>query len=133
MKRTIPVILVLLAWPVLGSAQNFDNVQITTIPVADGIYMLTGQGGNLGLSVGEDGAFLIDDQFAPLTDKILGAIAGSRPRVSSRQCLGRRRRASRRSPPWSRPGSMRCSRPSTIDGWSSIPTAAIHCGRCAGL
>ena len=75
MKRTIPVILVLLAWPVLGSAQNFDNVQITTIPVADGIYMLQGSGGNIGVSVGEDGTFIIDDQFAPLTDKIIAAIA----------------------------------------------------------
>ena len=34
-----------------------------------------GQGGNIGLSVGDDGAFLIDDQFAPLTDKILAAVA----------------------------------------------------------
>jgi len=37
--------------------------------------MLTGQGGNIGLSVGDDGVFIIDDQFAPLTEKILAAIA----------------------------------------------------------
>ncbi len=37
--------------------------------------MLTGRGGNIGLSVGDDGAFLIDDQFAPLTEKILAAVA----------------------------------------------------------
>ncbi|MCH8246039.1 MAG: MBL fold metallo-hydrolase [Bacteroidetes bacterium] len=54
--------------------QNFDDVEIQAIPVADGIYMLTGSGGNLGLSVGDEGAFLIDDQFAPLTEKILLAI-----------------------------------------------------------
>lgn len=55
-------------------AQDMSDVQIETISVADGIYMLTGQGGNIGLSVGEDGAFLIDDQMAPLSDKIMAAI-----------------------------------------------------------
>ncbi len=54
--------------------QNFDDVEIQTIQVADGIFMLSGSGGNLGLSVGEDGAFLIDDQYAPLTKKIVSAI-----------------------------------------------------------
>jgi glyoxylase-like metal-dependent hydrolase (beta-lactamase superfamily II) len=55
--------------------QDFSSVQIKTVPVAEGIYMLVGSGGNLGLSVGEDGAFLIDDQYAPLTEKILKAIS----------------------------------------------------------
>jgi glyoxylase-like metal-dependent hydrolase (beta-lactamase superfamily II) len=54
--------------------QDFSKVQIKTIPVAKGVYMLVGSGGNIGLSVGQDGAFLIDDQYAPLTDKILKAI-----------------------------------------------------------
>ncbi len=59
------------------------DVEIKTVAVAPGIYMLAGQGGNIGLFVGEDGTFLIDDQFAPLTDKILAAIksaAGDHPR-----------------------------------------------------
>ncbi len=56
-------------------AQDMSGVEIGTVQVADGVYMLTGQGGNIGLSVGEDGAFLIDDQFAPLTDKIAAAVA----------------------------------------------------------
>ena len=55
--------------------QDISTVQIETIPVAKGVYMIVGSGGNLGLSVGEDGAFLIDDQYAPLTDKILKAIS----------------------------------------------------------
>lgn len=55
--------------------QNFDNVQIQTIPVSDGLYMLVGSGGNIGVSVGEDGVFMIDDQFAPLTGKIQAAIS----------------------------------------------------------
>jgi glyoxylase-like metal-dependent hydrolase (beta-lactamase superfamily II) len=63
-----------LAAPV-AAQQNFDNVQITTQQVTDGVYMLMGSGGNIGVSVGEDGVFLIDDQYAPLTDKILAAIA----------------------------------------------------------
>ena len=55
--------------------RNFDDVTITTTEVAEGIYMLEGSGGNLGLVAGGDGAFLIDDQFAPLTEKITAAIA----------------------------------------------------------
>ncbi len=55
--------------------QDMSDVQIETIHVAGGVYMLIGQGGNIGLSVGDDGPFVIDDQFAPLTDKIRAAIA----------------------------------------------------------
>ncbi|MEM9704918.1 MAG: MBL fold metallo-hydrolase, partial [Pseudomonadota bacterium] len=59
-----------------ASAQrNFDAVEIKTTELADGIYMLEGAGGNMGLSVGADGAFLIDDQFAPLAARIKAAIA----------------------------------------------------------
>ena len=75
MKRSTPAILGLLVFPVLGSAQDFDNVQITTIPVTENIYVLQGSGGNIGVSIGDDGTFIVDDQFAPLTDKIVAAIA----------------------------------------------------------
>ena len=54
------------------SAQN--EVTIETIPISNSVYMLVGQGGNIGVSVGEDGVFVIDDQFAQLTPKILDAI-----------------------------------------------------------
>jgi glyoxylase-like metal-dependent hydrolase (beta-lactamase superfamily II) len=54
---------------------NFDTVQIRTVPLADSLYMLMGAGGNIGLSVGRDGAFLVDDQFAPLTPKIIATVA----------------------------------------------------------
>jgi len=57
-----------------ASAQNMDDVQIQTQRLTDEVYMLMGQGGNIGLSVGDDGVFVIDDQFAPLTEKILAAI-----------------------------------------------------------
>ncbi len=61
--------------PMPAAAQGMDDVEIVATEVAPGVYMLTGQGGNLGLSVGEDFAFLIDDQFAPLTEKIVAAVA----------------------------------------------------------
>ena len=75
MRRTTSAILGLLVCPALGSAQNFDNVQITTIPVTENIYVLQGSGGNIGVSIGDDGTFIVDDQFAPLTDKIVAALA----------------------------------------------------------
>ena len=53
---------------------EFNDVQIDTVKVADSIYMLTGKGGNIGVSVGKDGVFLVDDQFAPLTSKIKDAV-----------------------------------------------------------
>lgn len=54
---------------------EWDSVRVVAQPVAGGIYVITGRGGNIGLSVGNDGAFLIDDQFAPLTDRIVAAVA----------------------------------------------------------
>ncbi len=42
--------------------------------VTENIYMLVGDGGNIGVSVGEDGVFIIDDKYAPLTTKIVSAI-----------------------------------------------------------
>ncbi|MBT8233477.1 MAG: MBL fold metallo-hydrolase [Saprospiraceae bacterium] len=50
--------------------QNWDEIDIKPIKVTDNIYMLTGGGGNIGLCVGEDGIVMIDDQFAPLSEKI---------------------------------------------------------------
>ena len=60
----------------LASAQgrDFSDVEVTAHHVAGGVYYLEGAGGNIGLSVGEDGVVMIDDQFAPLTDKIVAAI-----------------------------------------------------------
>jgi glyoxylase-like metal-dependent hydrolase (beta-lactamase superfamily II) len=55
--------------------QDFSKVQIKTEKLSATTYMMTGEGGNLGLSIGEDAVFAIDDQFAPLTPKIKAAIA----------------------------------------------------------
>lgn len=61
--------------PVHAQEDQFAAVEIKTQKVAEGIYMLTGEGGNIGVSVGADGVFMIDDQFAPLSEKIKAAVA----------------------------------------------------------
>src|SRR5258707_4820481 len=58
-----------------SAQEDFSKVEIQTEKLADTVYMMTGSGGNLGVSVGEDAVFLIDAQFAPLTPKIQAAIA----------------------------------------------------------
>jgi cyclase len=66
---------VLMALPaVLGAQTNYDTVQVRPVEVAKGLHVLFGAGGNIGVSVGEDAVFIIDDQFAPLTPKIVAAI-----------------------------------------------------------
>lgn len=55
-------------------AQGAKGVEIKATDLGNGIHMLEGQGGNLGVSIGEDGVFLIDDQYAPLSGKILDKI-----------------------------------------------------------
>jgi glyoxylase-like metal-dependent hydrolase (beta-lactamase superfamily II) len=59
----------------LSAQGDMSNVEIIPHQLADGLYYLEGQGGNIGVSIGEDGVFIIDDQFAPLSGKILDAIA----------------------------------------------------------
>lgn len=59
--------------------QDFSKVEIQTSKLSDNIYMLVGAGGNIGVCVGGDGAFVIDDQFAPLTEKIKAAVAAIPP------------------------------------------------------
>jgi glyoxylase-like metal-dependent hydrolase (beta-lactamase superfamily II) len=55
-------------------AAQMDTVTIQTVPVSSGVYMLMGSGGNIGVSVGDDAVFLVDDQFAPLSAKITAAV-----------------------------------------------------------
>lgn len=64
-----------LTLPATARAQrDFSDVRIVPHHVAGTVYYLEGQGGNIGLTAGEDGVVMIDDQFAPLTDRILAAI-----------------------------------------------------------
>ena len=55
---------------------DWDAVEISTHHVAGTVHYLAGRGGNIGLSIGDDGVVMIDDQFAPLTDRIVEAING---------------------------------------------------------
>lgn len=59
---------------ILINAQNRDDVTIEITQLSDHVYMLVGAGGNIGVSVGDDGVFVIDDQYADLTPKIIAAI-----------------------------------------------------------
>jgi cyclase len=54
--------------------QDFDAVEIQTLQVRDNIYMLVGSGGNITVQIGDDGVFMVDTQYAPLSDKIVAAI-----------------------------------------------------------
>ncbi|MDO9459175.1 MAG: MBL fold metallo-hydrolase [Alphaproteobacteria bacterium] len=54
--------------------QDFSKVEITTTKLSDTLYMLMGAGGNIGVSAGADGVYLIDDQYAPLSEKIMAAV-----------------------------------------------------------
>jgi len=74
MKWTVAALLLALAAPAAGQAPNMDAVRIRVERVAPGVAVLFGRGGNIGLSYGSDGNILIDDQYAPLTERILAAI-----------------------------------------------------------
>lgn len=76
MKKTLSTALSLMIISI-GTAfaqQDFSNVQITTTHVAGNVYMLQGSGGNIGVSAGPDGIIIVDDQYAPLADKIVAAL-----------------------------------------------------------
>ena len=55
---------------------DWNAIQVTAQPIKPGVAVLFGNGGNIGVSYGEDGTFIVDDQFAPLAPKIQAAIAG---------------------------------------------------------
>jgi glyoxylase-like metal-dependent hydrolase (beta-lactamase superfamily II) len=80
MLRAPLAVALIIAAAAPAAAQNFDTVQVRTTPLGKGVYMLTGAGGNMGLSVGDDAVFLIDDEYAPLTPKIRAAIAALTPK-----------------------------------------------------
>src|SRR3954451_19091937 len=71
MKRALAFVWISITSSLLAHAeQDFSKVEITTIHVAGNIYMLQGAGVNMGVSVGPDGILIVDDQYAPLADKI---------------------------------------------------------------
>ena len=71
----VPAVLLLFAISVTAQT-DFSKVEIKVTKVAGNVYMLEGAGGNIGVSVGDDGILIVDDQFAPLADKIRAALKG---------------------------------------------------------
>lgn len=70
-----------LSWAVLAD-NAMENATIEQVKLTDSIYVLVGPGGNIGVSVGEDGTMIIDDKYAPLATKIATALGqlGSQPK-----------------------------------------------------
>lgn len=80
--RRLMICLVLTVCVLTATAQaqqDFGKVEIRVQQVAGNVYMLEGAGGNIGVSVGSDGVLIIDDQFAPLADKIRAALKSINP------------------------------------------------------
>lgn len=73
MKKLFTLALLVLSASCMAQ-QDFSNVEIIPHQLSDNIYYLEGQGGNIGVSIGADGVFIVDDQFAPLSEKILDAL-----------------------------------------------------------
>jgi glyoxylase-like metal-dependent hydrolase (beta-lactamase superfamily II) len=72
------------ATPGYAAEDPFAGVEVKATRVAGSVYMLTGAGGNIGVSIGDDGTLIVDDQFAPLAERILAAltsIGGKRPKL----------------------------------------------------
>jgi len=76
MNRLITSVVVCLSMYALPATaqRDFSKVEIKTTELSGGVFMLSGAGGNIGASVGDDGVFIIDDQFAPLSEKIMAAL-----------------------------------------------------------
>ena len=75
-RFTITLFAVLAAASLARAQQDFSKVEIKVSKEAGSVYMLEGSGGNIGVSVGDDGIVLVDDQFAPLAPKIKAALKG---------------------------------------------------------
>lgn len=79
MKLLLLVLLLVITVPVAAQQPDYSQVQIKATKVAGNVYMLEGAGGNIGVSVGADGILIVDDQFAPLADKIKASLQSLNP------------------------------------------------------
>ncbi len=77
----IPALASALLLPVLtvSAQRDFSDVEIRATPVAGRVFMLEGAGGNIGVSAGPDGVLIVDDQFAPLAEKIAAKVRELNP------------------------------------------------------
>ena len=77
MRKAVLYVAVIFACSILSAQdEDFSKVQIKVQKVSGNVYMLEGAGGNIGVSVGDDGIVIVDDQFAPLAEKIRAALKG---------------------------------------------------------
>lgn len=76
----ILVLSLAVAFAASAQQQDFSKVEVKAAKVAGNVYVLTGAGGNIGATVGEDGVAIIDDQFAPLAPKIHAALQKLSPK-----------------------------------------------------
>ena len=76
MKKILPALITGL---LLSSATRADENPVTAEKLSDSVYVLFGQGGNIAASVGEDGIYIIDDQFAKLSNDIKKTISDLKP------------------------------------------------------
>jgi cyclase len=75
-KKFLLLTLVLFCAVAAQAQTDFSKVEIKATKVSGNVYMLEGAGGNIGVSVGDDGLLIVDDQYAPLADKIKAALKG---------------------------------------------------------
>src|SRR5437773_11176450 len=67
---------ILMSFAAFAQQQDFSKVEIKVEKVSGTVYMLTGQGGNIGVCVGDDGIVVVDDEYAALAPKIIAALNG---------------------------------------------------------
>ena len=75
-KVLVSFVLFLFAVSVQAQQPDWSKVEIKAQKVSGNVYMLEGAGGNIGVSVGDDGILIVDDQYAPIADKIRAALKG---------------------------------------------------------
>ena len=83
MLNDLKLIIILLLFSQAAYSRDFTDVGLKTIHVSGNIYMLEGihgfAGGNIGVSIGDDGILIVDDQFSEMNEKIRAALARLKP------------------------------------------------------
>ena len=81
--RLLALAFCLVAEPAAAQQQDMNQIEVKVERLAPGVAVLIGAGGNIGLSYGQDGNIIVDDQYAPMSDRILAAIATVDPTPSA--------------------------------------------------
>jgi len=72
--RLLVIVVFIAALATVADSQERPEIQVRTVKAAENVYMLAGAGGNLALSVGDDGALLVDSEHAQLAEKVTAAV-----------------------------------------------------------